>query len=63
MKQRTASERVNKRILHDYGVENSKCLGKNRISFLILIAAINIHLDAQLKTSKDVEALPLLSVA
>ena len=63
MKQRTASERVNKRILHDYGVENSKCRGKNRISFLILLAAINIHLDAQLKTLKHVDALSLLNAA
>ncbi len=49
MKQRTAAERVNNRILNDYGIEASKTRGKKRISFFITIAAFNIHLDAQLK--------------
>jgi len=49
MKERTASERVNDRILNDYGVGKSGRRGKGRISFFTMIAAINIHLDAQLK--------------
>ena len=49
MKQRTAAERVNNRILNHYGIENSKTRGKKRISFFVAIAGINVHLDAQLK--------------
>ena len=49
MKERTAAERVNDRILLDYGVENASSHGKKRISFMITLAAINVHLDAQLK--------------
>jgi hypothetical protein len=52
MKERTAAERVNNRILNDYGIENSKARGKKRISFLTTIAGFNIHLDAQLKFLK-----------
>ena len=48
MKQRTAAERVNDRILIDYGIENALTRGKKRISFFTTIAAVNIHLDAQL---------------
>lgn len=48
MKERTAAERVNNRILHNYGLENSKVRGKKRISFFATIAAFNVHLDAQL---------------
>jgi len=48
MKERTAAERVNNRILHHYGLENSKVRGKKRISFFTTVAAFNIHLDAQL---------------
>ena len=49
MKERTASERVNNRILNDYGFAIKRRRGKKRIAFFILIAAFNIHLDAQLK--------------
>ena len=52
MKERTAAERVNNRILNDYGIENSKARGKKRISFLTTIAVFNIHLDVQLKLLK-----------
>ena len=48
MKERTAAERVNNRILNHYGIENSHSRGKKRISFFSTIAAINIHLDAQI---------------
>ena len=47
MKQRTACERVNNRVLHDYGIEEAKTRGKKRISFAVMIAAFNIHLDVQ----------------
>jgi len=49
MKERTAAERVNDRILNDYGVGKSGRRGKGRVSFFTMIAAVNIHLDAQLK--------------
>ena len=49
MKSRTSCERINDRILHDYGVENAHSRGKKRISFALTIAATNIHLDIQLK--------------
>ena len=52
MRERTAAERVNNRILHHYGLENSKVRGKKRISFLATIAAFNVHLDAQLAKLK-----------
>jgi hypothetical protein len=53
MKKRTAAERVNNRILHNYGLENSKMRGKKRISFFATIAGFNIHLDAQLAKLKS----------
>jgi len=46
--QRTCAERVNNRILNDYGVEKNYKT-KKRISFFTMIAGFNIHLDAQLK--------------
>jgi len=49
MNARTASERVNDRILNNYNIENAKTRGKKRISFFTTIAAANVHLDAQLK--------------
>lgn len=52
MKQRTAAERVNNRILHNYGVEKCKHRGKKKLSFMTMIASFNIHLDAQLKHLK-----------
>lgn len=48
MKQRTAAERINNRILHNYGIENAKPRGKKKISFLTMIAGFNVHLDAQI---------------
>jgi hypothetical protein len=53
MKQRTAAERVNDRILIDYAVENAPTRGKKRIAFFVTLAAINIHLDAQLKVMRQ----------
>ena len=52
MNERTAAERVNNRILHHYGLENSKVRSKKRISFFTTIAGFNIHLDAQLAKLK-----------
>jgi hypothetical protein len=49
MKQRTAAERNNDRIKNDYGVNNGDVRGKKRISFMAALAAVNIHLDAQVK--------------
>jgi hypothetical protein len=52
MKSRTSSERVNKRILNDYSIEQTKFRGKKGCSWWMLIASINIHLDAQIKHAK-----------
>jgi hypothetical protein len=52
MKERTAAERVNNRILHHYGLENAKVRGKKRISFFAALAGFNVHLDAQLTELK-----------
>jgi len=49
MNSRTPIERINDRILHDYGIEDAHSRGKKRISFAVTIAATNIHLDIQLK--------------
>jgi hypothetical protein len=48
MNERTALERINNTILNTYGIEDSKTRGKKRMSFFTTMAAINIHLDAQL---------------
>jgi len=52
MKSRTTSERVNKRILNDYGLELSKSRGKKRTFWWSLVHSLNILLDARLKVSK-----------
>jgi len=54
MRERTAAERVNNRILHHYGLKNSMVRGKKRISFFATVAAFNIHLDAQLAKLKAI---------
>ena len=51
MNSRTSSERVNKRLLNDYGLELSKTRGKKRIYWWSVVHSINIHLDARLKAS------------
>jgi hypothetical protein len=52
MKKRTSAERVNKRLLEDYNMEEAHCGGKKRWSWWTLIHSINIHLDAQIFVSK-----------
>lgn len=49
MNSRTSSERVNKRLLNDYGLELSKARGKKRIFWWSTVHSVNIHLDARLK--------------
>ena len=53
MNERTAAERVNDRILNDFNVGRSTRRGKRRIAFFTLLAAVNIHLDAQVKVLKN----------
>jgi hypothetical protein len=53
MKERTAAERINDRIMQDYGLEYTKRRSKKWIFFDILTAAMNIHLDAQLKSMTE----------
>jgi len=46
---RTASERVNNRILTDYELERPKRYGKKKLAFFAFFDAINVHLDALVK--------------
>ena len=62
LKERTAAERVNNRILHHYGLENSKARGKKRISFFATVAAFNVHLDAQLARMKTLRLFDFASI-
>jgi hypothetical protein len=50
-KRRTASERINNRILTDYALERSKRYGKKKLAFFTFMNAINVHLDARSKHS------------
>lgn len=51
MKTRTTSERVNKRLLNDYGLELSHTRGKKRICWWSVCHSLNVLLDARLKLS------------
>lgn len=51
MNKRTASERVNKRILNDYHLELAHTRGKKRTFWWSLVHSINVLLDARLKVS------------
>ncbi|MGL5514271.1 MAG: hypothetical protein ACRDBM_13680, partial [Sporomusa sp.] len=65
MKERTAAERVNNRVLNHYGIEASRTRGKGRISFFTTIAGFNIHLDAQLaklSTTKSFNFFSLFTI-
>jgi len=48
---RTATERVNTRILTDYQLERPKRYGRRKLCFFAFDNAINIHLDAQARFS------------
>jgi hypothetical protein len=52
MNKRTASERVNKRILNDYKLELAHARGKKRTFWWSLVHSINVLLDARLKVSR-----------
>ena len=52
MNKRTSSERVNKRILNDYNMEETHARGKKRWSWWTTLSSISIHLDARIKVSK-----------
>jgi hypothetical protein len=39
-------------VLYHYGMEHTRQRGKKRISFFTTVAAVNIHLDAQLAKLK-----------
>ena len=62
MKSRTSCERINDRILHDYGIETAHSRGKKRISFAVTIAAANIHLGVQLKLLSDTGQFDFISL-
>jgi hypothetical protein len=46
-KERSSIERINKQVLLDFGIENSKVRGRKRIYFSIIMAFKAIHLKAQ----------------
>jgi len=48
-KRRSASERVNNRLLTDYALERPKRYTKKKLSFFAFLNAVNIHLDARVK--------------
>lgn len=52
MNSRTTSERVNKRILNDYGLEQSHTRGKKRTFWWSVVHSLNVLLYARLKKSK-----------
>lgn len=52
MNKRTSSERVNKRILNDYNMEEAHARGKKRWSWWTMVHSTNILLDARIKVSK-----------
>ena len=48
---RTSCERMNKRILNDYKVHGLTCRNGSKHFFFEIIAGINVHLDAWIKTA------------
>ncbi len=48
-KQRTATERINNRILNDYGLHRMFIHTKEHYSFMTTMIGIYIHLDARYK--------------
>ena len=48
-KNRTSTERINKRILRDYKIQDLTCCNGSKHFFFEIIAGINIHLDSWLK--------------
>lgn len=48
-KNRTSTERINDRVLNDYGLQHTYVRNKAKHAFLAIFAAINIHLDAWVK--------------
>ena len=51
-KERTCTERINNRILNDYGLHNLKVRNRSKNFFFMIMAGINIHMDAWAKCSK-----------
>ena len=48
-KNRTCTERINNRILNDYGLHSLTCRNGSKHFFFMIIAGINIHMDAWAK--------------
>ncbi len=51
-KNRTSCERINKRILKDYHLENVMCRSGDKLLFFAMLAGILIHLDAWIKIGR-----------
>lgn len=49
-KNRTSCERINNRVLNDYGLHQTRMLTERRLSLMAALAFINIHADAWFKT-------------
>jgi hypothetical protein len=52
MNKRTASERINKRILNDYNMEAAHSRSKKRWSWWTTVHSTNVHLDARIEVLK-----------
>ena len=48
-KNRTSTERINNRILNDYGLHASSSWNGSKHFFFMILAGINIHMDAWAK--------------
>ena len=55
-KQRTATERINNRILNDYGLHRMSIHPKELYSFMTTMIGICIHLDARYKQQRQTAA-------
>jgi len=52
-KERTCTERINNRILNNYGLHSMRVRNRSKNFFFMIMAGINIHMDAWAKCSKE----------
>lgn len=53
-KNRTSTERINNRVLNDYGLHKLTCRNGSKLMFFAVMAGINIHMDVWCKASKAI---------
>ena len=51
-KSRTSTERINNRILNDFGLHALTCRNGSKHFFFAILAGVNIHLDAWAKADR-----------